>query len=153
MNPIIVMGVAWLAGVFIGMQTLAGTNEIPTLLTVAGLIIIAGLSTILFFGKLSPIFVFILGVIESAYFLNYPLATLLLGVCTIAAGLYGKTLGDLALDDFYEGGNTHLPGLTLAAFLNFLLIAAFAILGWFLFTVLPNSEQLLQWFPLTGWGV
>ncbi len=153
MNSYVLLGVAWLAGLFIGTQTIAATQEIPSLITVLGFIIIAGLSTILFFGKLSPVFVLLLGVMESSYFAAFPLATLLLGVCTLFGALYGKTLGNLALDDFYEGGQTHLPGYTVAAFLNFLLIAGFSILVWFLFSVLPNAVQLAQWFPLAGWGV
>jgi hypothetical protein len=152
-NPIILLSVAWFVGVGVGTQTYSSGVEIPSLLTIIGFLVIAALSSVLYFGKISPIFVFALGVVQNSYFIHYPLATLLLGVCTIAAALYGKTLGNLALDDFYEGGQTRLPGFSLAAFLNFLLILAFAILVWFLYSILPSAQQLAQWFPLAGWGV
>lgn len=153
MNSIIYLSVAWIVGVLAGAQIYSAGSEVPNLILIIGFMVVAALSSVLYFGKLSPMFVFFLGVIQNPYFLNYPLSTLLLGACTVFSALYGKTLGDLALNDFYEGGQTHLPGFTLAAFLNFLLILVFSILVWFLFTVLPTTQQLLRWFPLAGWGV
>lgn len=153
MNSIIYLAIAWMAGVLAGTQVYSAGNEIPSLIVIIGFMVIAALSSVLYFGKISPIFVFALGIIQNTHVIHYPIAGLLLGVCTIASALYGKTLGDLALDDFYEEGQTRLPGFALAAFLNFLLILAFAILVWFLFSILPNAEQLLSLVPLAGWGV
>ncbi|MBM3282596.1 MAG: hypothetical protein FJY86_04650 [Candidatus Diapherotrites archaeon] len=153
MNSIIYLSVAWVVGVLAGTQIYSAGNEAPNLILILGFMVVAALSSVLYFGKLSPMFVFVLGIIQNPYFWNYPLATLLLGACTIFSALYGKTLGDLALNDFYEGGQTHLPGYALAAFLNFLLILVFSILVWFLFSVLPNTTQLVKWFPIAGWGV
>lgn len=153
MNPIVYLAAAWLVGVGVGTQTYSSGAGVPSLFTIIGFLVIAAVSSVLYFGKISPIVVFVLGAAQNSYFIHYPLATLLLGVCMIAAAVFGKTLGNLALDDFYEGGQTRLPGYSLAALLNFLLILTFAILVWFLYTVLPSTAQLAQWFPLAGWGV
>lgn len=153
MNAIVYLAGAWLAGILVGGSFLAGETSVPTLVTIIGFMVVAGVSSILYFGKISPIIVFALGILQNGYFWNYPLATLLLGLCTIASALYGKTLGSLALDDFYEGGQTHLPGFTLAALLNFLLILIFSWVVSFLFGVLPTAAQLGTWFPIAGWGV
>ncbi len=140
-------------GVIIGTQFSLPAIDTPGLLAVMGFVVLSALLSVLYFGKLSPVFVVGMGVLESSLVQGFPIAGLLLGICTIAAALYGKTLGQLALDDFYENAQTRLPGLTLAAFLNFLLILCFSILVWFLFGVLPNAHQFSQWLPLAGLGV
>ncbi len=152
-NPIILLPLAWAAGILLGVQSTAPASSIPTLITLIGFMVIAALTSVLYFGKLSALTTFFLGIAQAGLFLTFPLSGILLGACTIASSLYGRTLGDLALDDFYENGNTHLPGYTFAAFLNFLLIVIFVLVVWFLFPILPNAEQLIQWFPLIGWGV
>ncbi len=154
MNSLIYLTGAWIIGLFLGRgwYALPG-NEAPSFIMIVGFIILAALSSVFYFGKISPIAVFALGVFQNPYFWNYPLATLLLGLCTIAAALYGKTLGNLALNDFYENGETRLPGYTVAAFLDVGLILVFSLVVWFLYSVLPNTEQLAAWLPLASLGV
>jgi hypothetical protein len=149
----VITAIAWLSGVIIGKSFYAAGNEAPGLILIFGFIILAALASVFYFGKISPLVVFALGVFQNPYFWNYPLATLLLGLCTVAAALYGKTLGNLALTDFYENGETRLPGYTVAAFLDFALILVFSLVVWFLYGVLPSSEQLAAWLPLASLGV
>lgn len=152
-NPVILLPIAWAAGILLGVQSTVPANSVPPLITLIGFMVIAALTSVLYFGKLSALTTFFLGIAQAGLFLTFPLSAILLGACTVASSLYGRTLGDLALDDFYENGNTHLPGYTFAAFLNFLLIVIFILIVWFLFPILPNAAQLIQWFPLIGWGV
>ncbi len=152
-NPLTTLSFSWILGVLIGTQIAFWPPELPTLFTILGFVLLGGMSSIFYFGKLAGVFLLMLGILESYLVKAYPVAGILLGICTIGAGLYGKIVGDLALEDFYEHGQTRLPGLSVAAFLNLLLILAFAILVWYLFPILPSAGQLAQWLPLSGLGV
>lgn len=152
-NPLTTLSFSWILGVLIGTQIAFWPPELPTLFTILGFVLLAGMSSVFYFGKMAPLFLLIFGILQSYLVKAYPLAGVLLGICTIGASLYGKILGDLALEDFYEHGQTRLPGLSVAAFLNLLLILAFSILVWYLFTILPSANQLAQWPTLAGLGV
>ncbi len=154
LNPLITLTVAWIIGLAMGLSYLTPAETIaPSLIAVFGLVLFALLSGTFYFGRIATLFVLILAMIESVWFPVFPVSTILLGVCTMGAALYGKTLGELALTDLYENAQTRLPGLTLAAFLNFLLILGFTIIVWYLFTILPSGEQFQHWFPFQGLGV
>ena len=140
-------------GVLIGINAFGWPAQPPTLPAVLGFVLFAAVTSTFYFGKLAPVFLTMNGVLESHLVRAFPLAGALLGIAVIAASLYGKTLGFLSLEDFYENGKTRLSGLAVAAFLNLLLLLAFSVLAWFLFPVLPNATQLQEILPLQGLGV
>ena len=154
LNPLVTLSIAWILGAFIGLSFLSlGETTPPSLIAVFGFVLFALLSGTFYFGKIAPLFTLILAMLQSAWLPTFPVSTLLLGVSTIGASLYGRTLGELALTDLYENAQTRLPGLTLAALLNFLLILGFTLVVWCLFTILPSGAQFQHWFPFQGLGV
>lgn len=152
-NPILALCIGWVLGVLIGIEAFRFPGELPTLVAVWGFLLLAGLASTFYFGKVAPVILLGTGLLESGLIHAYPLAGMLLGIATIGAGMYGRTLGALALDDFYENGQTRLPGFTLAAMINFLLILGFGVIVWYLFAILPDARTLAQWLPLAGLGV
>ncbi|MFH0970392.1 MAG: hypothetical protein V1776_02945 [Candidatus Diapherotrites archaeon] len=152
-NTALVLGFAWIVGVMAARLGSVPAVDIPALMVIIGFIIAGFFSGWLFFGRLTPLLIMGIGFWQSGWVHAFPVAGLLLGVCTIAAGIYGKTLGDLTLVDIYSNAQTRLPGLMVAAFLNLGFIVLCSIVVWYLFGILPNAEQMEKWLPFAGLGV
>ncbi|MEK6970238.1 MAG: hypothetical protein AABW68_00925, partial [archaeon] len=153
MNPILVHSLTWVAGVAAAYALGMGGAEVPSLLVVMGFLFMGFFSGWMFFGKLSPILLAVVGFMEGSWVFAFPIAGVLLGICTIAAGLYGKTLGYLALEDVYENAQTRLPGYLLAALINLAIILGCGIVVGYLFPLLPDAGMIKEWLPLAGLGV
>lgn len=152
-NPLFELAIAWIVGGIIGSQLFPVELQIPTLLAVIGFVLAAGIFSTFYFGKLAWIFVGIIAALQAPFVLASPLAGLLWGLCVIASAMYGKALGEFGLEDIYQQGQTRLPSMSLAAFLNAALILIFATIIAFVWPVLPTLPQLIQLIPIRGFGV
>lgn len=153
LNPIISLSLAWVVGVTAAKAWGMSGMELPSLLVIIGFVLMGFFAGWLYFGKLSPVLIGIVGFMEAGWVFAFPIAGLLLGICTVASGVYGKTLGFLTLEDIYESANTRLPGFLIAALVNLAIILGCGIVVWYLFPLLPNAEALKNWLPLAGLGV
>lgn len=153
LNPILSLSITWVVGVAAAhVMGYSGAN-LPSFFVVFGFLLMGFFSGWMYFGKLAPILLAIVGFMQAPWFFSFPLAGLFLGICTIAAGLYGKTLGYLALEDIYANAQTRLPGYLLAALINLAIIVGCGIVVWYLFPLLPDAQLLSKWLPLAGLGV
>ncbi len=153
-TPIYELSLSWLLGIVIGSQLFAyEVTNAPTYYTVIGFVMMAGLLSLFYFGRMAWAFVGLVGVLHASFIIASPLAGVLWGICVIAAGLYGKALGEMGLEDFFQHQQTRLPSMSLAAALNLVLILVFAILVAFVWDALPTSAELLRYIPLRGLGV
>jgi hypothetical protein len=152
-NPILVLSLAWVTGIAAAYAMGVKGAELPSLFLVFGFLLMGFFSGWMFFGKLSPLLIAVVGFMQAGWVFAFPIAGMLLGICTIAAGLYGKTLGYLALEDIYANAQTRLPGYLMAALINLGIIVGCGVVVWYLFPLLPDAQRLSQWLPLAGLGV
>jgi hypothetical protein len=153
LNPILSLSITWAVGVSAGYVMGYTGADLPSFFVVFGFLLMGFFSGWMFFGKLAPILLAVVGFMQAAWVFTFPLAGLFLGICTIAAGLYGKTLGYLALEDIYANAQTRLPGYVMAALINLGIIVGCGMVVWYLFPLLPDAALLSKWLPLAGLGV
>jgi hypothetical protein len=152
-NTVFWMSILWVIGTAVGISLGFNIGESPSITAVLGFVILGALSGMLFFGRTAEIFILGIGFVQAGLTRAFPIPSLLLGLCVIASVIYGKTLGEWALEDFLSQGKTRLPQMALAAFLNLLLILGFAILVWFLWELFPRASDIGLYLPIGGLGV
>lgn len=145
--------ISFAIGVIVLSPFIPSTIESPSLLAVLGYVFLGMLAGVLFFGKLTPVFLAFIGGLMSGWIISFPFFGILWSIPVIGAAMYGRALGALILDDFFEQGKTRLNGYVIAALLNVLLLVIFSILVWFLFPLLPNQHVIQEWVSLQGFPV